>query len=271
MTEGRGGMRIDQGAAGGSEPKAIESVSRALQTLEVFAASDQRTLGVSEISRILGLSRSGVYRILVSLKAHGLVEQHADTARYSLGVGALRLGLAFQQHNDLVAAAVASLETLCRTTGETSTLSIRQGWSRVYLDQRPSAHELRVIVNLGVPYPLHAGASSKVILAHLSEKEKNEYFAENTLEQVLPNTFVDEASIRTELDTIRERGYATSSEERQLGAVSSAAPLISRSGRVIGSLSVTGPVQRLSSKDDNGERVAALVMAEARRVSANLS
>ncbi len=253
-----------------ADPKPINAVIRALKTLEQFAESGERTLGVSELARTLSMSRSGVYRILISLRTAGFIEQDQSTSRYQLGVGALKVGMAYQRHNSLVQAADDSLLALADATGETATLSVRRGWSRVYLNQVPSHHELRVIVTLGVPYPLHAGASSKVILANMNPAEVDEYLAHDDLQQLTLRTIVDAAALRQEIDTIRSNGYATSEEERQTGAISAAAPLFSRSGTILGALSVTGPVPRLADDDEGLQRTIQLVVDEAKRVSAKL-
>lgn len=247
------------------EPTPLAAVSRALEVLDILARSDEPTIGVSQLARVTGMSRAGAYRMLMSLRAGGFVEYHPNTARYGLGVGALRIGNAYQRRNGLVQIASGALRRLAETSGETSTVSVRRQRYRVYLDQIVPPNELNVTVRIGVPFPLHAGASSKAILAFLAEDEIAAYLASD-LQQVTPQTIVDAGLLRTQLVEIRREGFATSEQERQIGAASAAAPILARNGVVIGALSVTGPVSRMGK--DKLRVVAERVVAEARELSA---
>jgi len=251
-----------------SEPRPIAAVMRALKVLELLANSDERTVGVSELARLTGMSRSGAYRILVSLRAGGFVEYDEDRSRYALGTGALRVGSAYHRHNDLLQIAGDSLRRLALATGETSTLSVRRQWTRVCLDQVVSPHELNVTVKLGVAYPLHAGASSKAILAFLPDEEIRGYLSRG-LKPLTAHTIIKKDELWAQIQEIRKLRYAMSEEERQIGAVAAAAPIFARSGAVIGSLSVTGPVSRMS-RDFLGS-AANLVADEARNLSLKTS
>jgi len=247
------------------EPKPLAAVSRALEVLDILAKYEEPTIGVSQLARLTGMSRAGAYRMLMSLRAGGFVEYHPDTARYGLGVGALRIGNAYQRRNGLVQIASGALRRLAEASGETSTVSARRQRHRVYLDQIVPPNELNVTIRIGVPFPLHAGASSKAILAFLAEDEIAAYLAAD-LEPVTPQTIVDAGALRAQLADIRRQGFAMSEQERQIGAASVAAPILARGGVVIGALSVTGPVSRMG-KDKPGE-VARQVVAEARELSA---
>ncbi|MGM9295215.1 IclR family transcriptional regulator domain-containing protein, partial [Campylobacter jejuni] len=66
----------------------------------------------------------------------------------------------------------------------TATLSARQGWTRVYVDQVLSPREIRMAVPLGTHHALHAGSSSKAILAALPDQQVEEYLASSSLERV---------------------------------------------------------------------------------------
>jgi DNA-binding IclR family transcriptional regulator len=247
------------------EPRPLAAVSRALEVLDLLAKSDEPTIGVSQLARLTGMSRAGAYRMLMSLRVGGFVEYHPDTARYGLGVGALRIGNAYQRRNGLVQIASGALRRLAEASGETSTVSVRRQRHRVYLDQIVPPNELNVTVRIGVPFPLHAGASSKAILAFLAEDEITAYLAAN-LESVTPQTVVDAGLLRAQLADIRQEGFAMSEQERQIGAASVAAPILARGGIVIGALSVTGPVSRMGK--DKLRALADRVVAEARELSA---
>ena len=222
----------------------IVTVERAADVLNAFTDSDGETLGVTELSQHLGLSKAVVHRILASLRGRGFVEVDEITRRYSLGPSALALGLTYLQKIDVRDRARGALRELSDVTNETATLSVRRGDVRMYVDQVTPPREVKMTVQLGHPYPLHAGGSSKVFLAHLSDPEIDGYL-EHTLDRLTDLTIVDPVAIRVELVTIRKQRYSVSFGERQEGAGSVAAPILDHEGRPAAVISVCGPVERI--------------------------
>lgn len=223
------------------------AVQRAASVLALFTDPRNASLGITEIAGELDLSKAVVHRLLTSLKESELVEADPKTRRYRLGPMALSLGLAYLANVDLRERARPVLERLSSITGETATLSLRQHWTRLYIDQVNPASEVRMTVPIGRPFPLHAGSSSKAFLAFLSEAEQDEFFATQRLEVLTGSTVVDEAALRKDLALTVKRGYAKSAGERLSGAQSVAAPVFDHQGEVIGVVSVCGPAERFGA------------------------
>jgi DNA-binding IclR family transcriptional regulator len=156
------------------------------------------------------------------------------------------------------------LHELVEATRETSTLSIRSGWTRVYIDQETPPTDIRMSVQLGHPYPLHAGSSSKALLAFLDPEEQEAYLATGPLERRTASTITDPETLREELRLVRERGYARSLGERQDDAASVAAPVLDHRGRPIAAVSVCGPLKRFEPKIDDA---ASALLDAVRRLS----
>jgi len=266
---GLAASRGDDGApmAHDGTGQTIVTVERAADVLMYFAQSPSPTLGVTEIAGALGMSKAVVHRILASLRGRGLIELDPASRRYSLAVGAMRLGLAYLDHLDVRRIAVPEMAALSRRTGETATLSIRTGWARVYLDQVTPAREVFMSVTLGVPYPLHVGAPSKAFLAFLTDEEIDEYLSRGPLEQLTGESITDAAELRGELAGIRERGWAQSAGERTADAAAVAAPVLDHHGRPVAVIGVCGPRERLR---DQAEACAAVLVESAHRLSVRM-
>lgn len=223
-------------------------------------------VGVSEIARGLNLSKAVVYRILRSLVDRGLVTDSSGRGMYQLGTAALRLGARALASFDLRVVAMPMLRELNVTTGETTTVSVLTGLSRVYLDQVVSAKEIRMTVELGVPFPLYAGGTGKVILAFAPE-DIREAVLRGKLRPVTDQTITDIDVLREQLEQTRASGVAISRGERESGAASVAAPVLGVDGLAIGALSVCGPRDRLDLRRLNemvpAVRQAALTVTEA--------
>ena len=226
----------------------IASIERAADVLLFMAAGPEPDVGVTEIASALDLSKAVVHRILSSLRQPGFVRLDSETRRYSLGPAALTIGASYLDNTDIRDLAVEPMRRLVKLTGETATLSIRDGWTRVYIDQMTPRKEVKMSVRLGVAFPLHAGGSSKAFLAFLPDEEIDRYLAQPDLTGLTPKTLTDPVEIRKEIAQIRERGYATSLGERQSGAASVAAPVLDRHGSPVAVVSVSGPIERYQPK-----------------------
>jgi DNA-binding IclR family transcriptional regulator len=231
------------------EDATITAVLRAADVLTALAQSSERRLGVTDLARSLGLSKAVVYRLLTSLRVKGLVEYDEETRRYQLGHQSLLIGSAYLEKLDFRDMAHGVLVNLSEATDETATLSVRTGWERVYVDQVAPDRDIRMVVPIGRPFPLHAGSSSKALLAFLSDAEQERYLSDpGRLTAVTATTVTDVDGLRRELKTIRECGYATSRGERQAGAASIAAPLLGREGEPVAVISLCGPVERFGDR-----------------------
>lgn len=226
------------------------SVARVTALLDTFvdARSD---LGITEIAARLGLAKSVVHRLVTALTKAGYLSQTPNTRRYALGPRATRLGQAALGQMDIRARARPILRELAAETGETATFSVLAGSERVYAEQIESTQPVRQSVQIGSLAPLYLGASSKAILAFLPERQSEAILvrAAKTPVTLTDGRRLDVKALRGELETIRRRGYATSSGERIVGAASTAAPVFDHHGEVIGSVSVASVSVRHGKND----------------------
>ncbi|MBX3090072.1 MAG: IclR family transcriptional regulator [Cryobacterium sp.] len=221
-----------------------EAAERVADVLLAFMKGHD-SLGVSAIARDLGLSKAVVHRVLQSLASRGLIEANPDTRAYSLGPAAAGIGALAMQKLNVRDAAREKLTQLRNMTMETTTLSLLVVDRRAYVDQYQSPHEIKMTVELGRFYPLHAGGSSRAILAHMPKNDV-ERIVDDHLSSLTSETLVDRDRLIENLEEVRRNGYAVSRGERQNGAGSVAAPIFGIDHRVIGSISVCGPLARFT-------------------------
>ena len=231
-----------------------------------FAGSGEQQ-GVSEISRRLGLSKAVVHRILRSLVSRRLVSLDEMSGGYRLGPAAATLGARALRDLNLRENALPVLRRLQQESGETATVSELVGVSRVYLDQAPSLKEVKMTVEIGRPFPLHAGASSRAIMA-FAPPDLRQQILEGPLEALTPKTIVDREALELSISHVASAGAAASFGERQPGATSVAAPLLGIDGHAVGAVSTCGPVDRFD--EATVERLLPLVRSAAHEVSSRI-
>ena len=222
---------------------ALRSLERGIDLL--YCLADHPSLSVEALSRKLKSPKSTVYRSLGILRARHLVARDADSARYRLGLGILRVQRALVENLPVRAAALSVMRDLAARSEESVSLILRQGEFGVSVEVIESSERVRVAPRQGESVPLHAGAPMKAILAFLPDEEVRHYLRRR-LERFTPRTLGDPRRLRADLALIRARGYAESWEELYLGAVGVAAPILDSDGHAIASLAVSAPVLRMT-------------------------
>lgn len=224
------------------------------------------TLGVTRVSRELGLSKAVVHRILQSLTGRGLIAYDPACREYRLGPAAAALGSRALRESDLRTAALPFLAELRDQLHETVTISAKVHGGRVYLDQVVGTHEITMSVELGRRFPLHAGSSGKCMLAR-SDPDEVDRILGGELAALTAATPTDPDALRAELARIRETGYAASAGERQGDAGSVAVPVFGPGG-LVGAVSVCGPRFRVT--DEFVAATAPELIETAGRITARL-
>ena len=246
----------------------IAVLDRALDVLEALAeAPAGAPLGVSEIARRAGTTKSAAFRILMNLERRGYIGKDPLTARYSLGTRLAYLGERSLGAIDLRAAARPALEELHRRFGETVNLGVREGAEVVYVDMIESSHGLRMSASVGSRDHLHSTALGKAILAFMPLGERDPLLRHN-LPARTERTITDPSRLRAELERVRERGVAEDRDENEIGARCLGAPIFDHRGAVAGAISVSAPDSRLD--DARAAEVAVAVGEEAASVTRRL-
>ncbi len=232
---------------GGEEAPAGGTVAAARVADVLLAIGERSTpVGVTELARQLALSKAVVHRILQSLADRRLLAFDAVARTYDVGPAAVLLGSRALRDQEVRTAALPVLRQMQVATGETTTVSGLVGAARVYLEQVVSQREIKMMVEIGRPYPLYAGSSSKAILAFVSRDLREQVLA-GELAAMTDQTITDRGVLEDELVAIARRGVAVSRGERQHGAGSIAAPVFDGHDDVVGAISVCGPISRFTT------------------------
>ena len=224
-----------------------KSVDKAVSVLNCFSL-EKTILGVGEISALTGYTKSNVSRLLTALQRHGCVEKAGGHGKYQLGYRINLWASMGARQNNLVSIARPIMEKLRDTCGEEIALYVIEGHRRVCVERVESLHEIAKVGPIGTYYPLHAGASGKVLLAYLPEDERRVVLGKGPLQKYTSYTITDYNKLEKDLNAIRNHGYAVSRGEREPDAFSVTAPIWDASGYVRASISISGPNFRLTDK-----------------------
>ncbi len=243
----------------------IQSVSFACSLLEQFHG-EVRELNLTELSRLLRISKNNVFRLLATLEARNFIERNPSSGAYRLGLTTLRMGEAYVRSKRLVQEAHPFLEDVSRQSLETVFLGVWGTEGLVCEDIVKSILPVRVECHEGTSFPLHCTAAGKLMLAFGSEKELRAFFERENSGRCSEEVAISTRTLAKELRDVREGGYAICVDEFEAGASAVAAPVRNHASRVIGVIGLVGPSFRLARERLDGE-FAPLVMRAAREIS----
>ncbi|MFJ9822516.1 IclR family transcriptional regulator [Streptomyces sp. NPDC101151] len=234
------------GETAGPAVGGVQSVDRAVSVLEILAQRGEA--GVSEVAAEIDVHKSTAFRLLGALEARGLVEQATERGKYRLGFGIVRLAGAVTGRLDITQQGRPVCERLAEEIGETVNIAVLQEHYAVNLYQVRGPGAVGTHNWVGQLTPLHATSSGKILLAHLPAKERADVLSASGLQKLTPHTLTARTKLEKKLAEARERGYAVTLEEFELGLHAMAAPIRSRDGEVMAALSASGPAYRFTEE-----------------------
>ena len=224
----------------------MRSVDQTLDVLELLARADH-PVGITEIARSLGLSSSGVHRLLATLRERGYAAQDPATGRYTRGLQCFSLAALAASRQTLRAVADDHLRALNRTTGEAVHLTVYESGHVVYIDKLESHHETAPVSRVGERAPAHCVATGRAIIAYLPLTEI-EMLIERGLQLFTDSTIADRAALLADLEATRTRGYALNRGSWRAAVGGVAAPIRDFSGMVQASVGCCLPLERLTDE-----------------------
>ncbi len=254
--------------AGTSDRYNINSIVRACAILRALA-KDNESLRVGEIAKRMGLDRTTVYRIVVTLENIGFLERKPGTKEYKLGLGAFEVGSAYLRTTDLYSVARPVMIDLAQEVQEAVHWAILSGDNTVCIDKIDTPRGLGTMSKIGRAAPLHCSSVGKVLLAFQPEDRRQAIIGRLTLTRYTERTITSPDVLRQELEKVRRRGYCVTYGEGEIDMACIAGPIFDHSGTVVAGLSIGGPIHRMSGSDATGFMVQRL-LAATRRISEKL-
>ncbi len=238
-------------------------LNRYALVLETVAAAPGG-LSLTEIMHATGLPRGTIHRLITGLLNTGFIEPSDGRKVYVLGKRLLRmlhLGTPSQVIDGLVSPLLRELVTHFKETAFLAALidSEVQSVAMVVPSGEPQAY-----VQPGRVMPIHAAASAKVVFAY-QDTSLVEKVLTRPLIKYTENARIDKATIRSELERVRDDGFAVCREELDPGILSYACPIHIKDLGVIYSVGLVGPAKRLRQFDESE------IVANLRRAASEIS
>ncbi len=249
-----------------TQPEAVSSVLKVFNILE--ALGEQKSIGVSELSQRLMMSKATTYRFLQTMKLLGVVEQEGEMDKYALTLKLFELGAKALEHVDMIEIADKEMQNICKVINETVHLGAIDEDSIIYLHKIDSNHHLRMHSRVGRRNPLYSTAIGKVLMSHMEEAAVRELLSSVEFIRHTKNTHENIEHLLKELAVVRQQNFGEDNEEQEPGLRCIAVPVYDRFGQAISAISVSFPTIRFDN--ENKLEYVALLHKAARLVSERL-
>ena len=244
-------------------PYRVQVLERALALLDVLSAVDKE-IGPGELASRVGLHKSTIHRLLKVLECHRMVRRTAQ-GKYDLGLKLFELGCISVSRFNLPKRADPFLKQVVRETGDTAHICVLSNTKMVSIASAEAWWVARAVGHRG---DLHASAAGKAFLAFLPAAAQADLLSRLPLPKHTRKTISTAVALKAELARTRRQGFSVNDEEVEEGVRCVAAPIFDYRGRVIATISVAGPVFRMTKR--RLARVARIAKAAAHSLSREL-
>ena len=225
----------------GAEGPGDGTVGKALDVLDMVASAG-RPLRFTEMLGTSPYPKATLYRFLQVLTHQGMLSHDPESGSYTLGVRLVRLAHAAWAQSSLAPLARPHVDALSARLGETIHLAQLDQGQVLYVDKRNAARPVEMFSQAGKVGPAYCTGVGKAMLAHLPPEALDAALMRQSFHRFTSETLDTPQALTTELQAIRLRGFAFDREEHEPGIICVAVPILTRTGRVIGALSVTSTV-----------------------------
>lgn len=227
------------GAKRAKRPRPVRrnSLEKMLAILDLFQSGSLRWAS-DEMADRLGYSRSTLYRYLGVLTDAGLLTSLPNIG-YTLGPRITELDHELRSSDPLITNGRPLLQTLVKEINGFGLLCRHYRGHVLCVHQEPGISGISSSYERGRAMPLLRGATSRVILAHLSAQQLRRIYGQLSgalSEGGFGRTLKE---VQDSLRAIRKDGYCLSRGEVTPGVIGIAAPVFDGMGSVIGSLTLT--------------------------------
>ncbi len=219
------------------------TVGKALDVLDLVAQAG-RPVRFSDLLEYRLFPKATLYRFLQTLTNQGMLSHDPDTGLYALGVRLVRLAHAAWAQSSLAPIARPFVDQLAADTCETVHLAQMDQAQVLYVDKRNATRPVEMFSQAGKVGPAYCTGVGKAMLAFMPDAALDRALQRQSFHAFTPHTLATPDALRIELAAIRARGHAFDREEHEAGIICVAVPIMSRSGHVIGAISVTSTTQR---------------------------
>ena len=216
-------------------------VERAFKLLDLLATSEAG-YSLSELARLLGMSKGSVHGLLKTLEGGSVVEMDSER-RYALGPRIYNLTQSYIRGSGLRRYAMPAMRRLAARTGETVFLGqVEPDGVRIIerVEEPGERSALRVSARRGARIHLLAGATGRVVLANWPPARREKYLQTQTLPGFTARSITDRDAYLAAVEETARTGIGMDREEYLTGVNAVAAAIRGLDNQLIALVWIVG-------------------------------
>jgi DNA-binding IclR family transcriptional regulator len=247
----------------------VPSVEQASRILLCLSKNSNFKMGLTEISREVGIHKSKGFSILNTLNQFGFVEKDLQTKTYSLGPGLLSLSRHVLDNIRYPETVAPFLRHLALETNGTAIFGLINGEHIIVVGKHEGNQNIGFTVRLGHRFHITLGAHGKSILAFMPETEREKILSRKKVFFYWDPSRVDRELLREDLTRCRALGYSQDIGNITPGVNVVSAPLFANHEKLIGCLILIGtfPEKRIQ---EYGPKVADMAFQISQKLGADV-
>lgn len=223
--------------------KTVEAVERACSVIQALKELDGA--GVTELSKYLGMSKSGTHKQLATLVKEGYVtKEHSE---YRLGFQFIANGEYVKNNSLFYRVGESEIDDLAEKCHDCAYLTVLEHDQIYCIFIAEGDNAVAANMKVGQRISGHSSAAGKAILSHMAENNR-EQLLPRKLPEKTSSTITDRDELEDELKSVKEHGIAFEDEENVHGMRGIASPILSPENEILGAVGVSGPISLLTDE-----------------------
>lgn len=227
----------------------VKSAERTLRFLELLATK-RNGISFTDIQSELDIPKSSAHNLIQEFLDSNYLIYNKSTKKYYAGIEYIKLCTLCMQSTDLI----DELSLLTSKLGEELELTTHAGildkHNIMYLAKYENNSNLSLMHNMWLRIPAHCTAMGKMLLSQFTNEQLHIMYSSIPIEKITEKSIDNLKDLISDLDIIRERGYATEICEASIYTACIALPLFQNS-KMIAAFSVTFPIHAFKTADLN--------------------
>lgn len=214
------------------------TVGKAMFLLDVIAAFE-KPAKFRDIQAASPFPKASTHRLVTTLLNQNLLAYDERTERYSLGGRLMRLASKAWRNASLAPIAAPFIDKLSEQTGQTIHLAKLDNGQVLYLDKRNANRPIPMFSDAGKIGPVYCTGVGKAMLAFSTQETISRVIKQQSFYKFTEHTLQDASDLESELEEIRQDGFALDREEHELGIICIAVPILSSNNIAVAGMSIT--------------------------------
>ncbi|MFC5327129.1 IclR family transcriptional regulator domain-containing protein [Bradyrhizobium oligotrophicum] len=241
--------------ARGDGPEFVEALDRGLRVIQAFSR-EGRPMTLSKAAELTGLARATVRRILLTLKASGLV--HGDDRLFSLTPRVLLLASSYLASNQINSVMQPLMDATATEAREVCSLAVLDGDEVVFIARATPTRMFSTGLEIGYRLPAFCTSVGRALLSRMPDDQLGEAIARMSVTAMTSTTVTDKQALLETIIAARSDGYSLVDGEAEHGFRSISVPIRRYDGGIVAAANIGGHVDRIGV-DEMKERFLPLL------------